>query len=101
MPEIVEYFCSYSICVGQKKNSTYPLSGSTAIALGRPKFFQKEKLCDLQYMYTVVPSKLSQVYQRPSRGADPGDIRGDRTGFDDLCRQFLAREGGIGPLLHF
>ena len=43
-----------SICVGQQKKwfSTYPLSGSTAIALGRPKFFQKRTL-------RLVPSKLA------------------------------------------
>ena len=34
-------------------------------------------------------------------GVDPGDIRGNSAGFSDLCRQFLARDGGIGPLLHF
>ena len=34
-------------------------------------------------------------------GVDPGDIRGNRAGFADFCSQCLARDGGIGPLLHF
>ena len=34
-------------------------------------------------------------------GGWPGDIGGNSTGFADFCHQFLAREGGIGPLLHF
>ena len=40
-------------------------------------------------------------YQRPSRGVDPGDIRGNSAEFSDRCRQFLARDGGIGMCLHF
>ena len=32
---------------------------------------------------------------------DPGDIRGNRAGFADFCCQFLAWDGGIGPLVHF
>ena len=32
---------------------------------------------------------------------DPGDIRGNSAGFAGFCRQCLARDGGIGPLLHF
>ena len=34
-------------------------------------------------------------------GVDPGDILGNSAEFADFCRQFLARDGGIGPLLHF
>ena len=34
-------------------------------------------------------------------GVDPGDTRGNSAGFPDFCRQCLARNGGIGPLLHF
>ena len=41
------------------------------------------------------------TYQRPSRGGDPGDIRGNSAGFADFCRQFLAQDRGIGPLLHY
>lgn len=41
------------------------------------------------------------TYQRPSRGVDPGDIRGNSAGFADFCRQVLARDGDIGPHLHF
>ena len=41
------------------------------------------------------------TYQRPSRGVDPGDIWGNSVGFADFWHQFLARDGGIGPLLHF
>ena len=41
------------------------------------------------------------TYQRPSWGVDPGDIGGNSAGFADFCRQFLARDGGIRPLLHF
>ena len=49
------------------------------------------------------------TYQRPStRGGgggreegDLGDIRGNSAGFADFFRQYLARERGIGPLLHF
>ena len=33
-------------------------------------------------------------------GVDPRDIRGNSAGFADFCCQFLARDGGIGPLLH-
>ena len=40
------------------------------------------------------------TYQRPSWSVDPGDIQGNSIGFADFCRQFLARDGGIGPLLH-
>ena len=29
------------------------------------------------------------------------DTRRNSTGLTDFCRQFLARDGGIGPLLHF
>ena len=31
----------------------------------------------------------------------PGDIRGNSAGFADFCRQFLAQDRGIGPLLHY
>ena len=34
-------------------------------------------------------------------GGDPGDIRGNSAGFAGFCRQCLAHDGGIGPLLHF
>ena len=34
-------------------------------------------------------------------GVDPRDIWGYSMGFADFCRQFLARDGGIEPLLHF
>ena len=35
-------------------------------------------------------------------GCTPGtSIRGHIAGFVDFCCQFLARDGGIGPLLHF
>ena len=34
------------------------------------------------------------TYQRPSRGVDPGDIRGNSAGFADYCRQVLARFRG-------
>ena len=36
-----------------------------------------------------------------SPGADLGDIRGNNVGFADFCYQCLARDGGIGLLLHF
>ena len=32
---------------------------------------------------------------------DPEDIRGNSAGFANFCRQFLAWDGSIGPLLHF
>ena len=35
------------------------------------------------------------------QGGDPGDMRGNSAGFADFCRQCLARDGGIGLLLHF
>ena len=41
------------------------------------------------------------AYQRPSRGVDHRDIRGNSAGFADFCHQFLARNPGIGPLLQF
>ena len=41
------------------------------------------------------------TYQRPSQGIDPGTYGGITTGLTDFYRQFLARDGGIGPLLHF
>ena len=44
---------------------------------------------------------FADVMQRPPRGVDPGDIRGNSAGFADFCGQFLARYGVIGPLLHF
>ena len=44
---------------------------------------------------------FADVMQRPPRGVDPGDIRGNSAGFADFCCRFLARDGGIGPLLHF
>ena len=34
-------------------------------------------------------------------GGDPGDIRRNSAGFADFCRQFLAQDRGIGPLLHY
>ena len=34
-------------------------------------------------------------------GVDPFDIRGNSAGFVEFCSQCLARDGGIGPLLHF
>ena len=34
-------------------------------------------------------------------GVDPWDIRGKSAGFVEFCSQCLARDGGIGPLLHF
>ena len=34
-------------------------------------------------------------------GGDPGDIRENNAGFADFCRQFLAQDGAIGPLLLF
>ena len=30
-----------------------------------------------------------------------GDVRGNSAGFSYFCRQFLARDGGVRPLLHF
>ena len=30
-----------------------------------------------------------------------GDMRRNSVGFADFCPQFLTRDGGIGPLLHF
>ena len=33
-------------------------------------------------------------------GIDPGDIQ-NSAGFADFCLQFLARDGGFGPLLRF
>ena len=50
-------------------------------------------------LYRIAPCLCT--YQRPSRGVDPRDIRGKGAGFADFCRQFLALDGGIGPLLHF
>ena len=41
------------------------------------------------------------TYQQPSQGVDPRDIQGNSAGLADICRQFLAQDGGIGPLLHF
>ena len=35
------------------------------------------------------------------QGGDSGDMRGNSAGFADFRRQCLARDGGIGPLLHF
>ena len=34
-------------------------------------------------------------------GVDPWDIRGNSAGFVEFCSQCLARDGSIGPLLHF
>ena len=34
-------------------------------------------------------------------GIDPWDIWGNRAGFIEFCSHCLARNGGIGPLLHF
>ena len=34
-------------------------------------------------------------------GGDPGDIRENSAGFAGFCCHCLARERGIGPLLHF
>ena len=34
-------------------------------------------------------------------GLTPGGIRGNGAGFADFCSQCLARDGGIGRLLHF
>ena len=34
-------------------------------------------------------------------GVDPVDIQGISAGFAECCRQCLAQDGGIGPLLHF
>ena len=34
-------------------------------------------------------------------GVDPGEIRGNSAGFADFCRRVLARDGGVGPPLHF
>ena len=34
-------------------------------------------------------------------GGWPRVRTGNSAGFADFCRQFLARDGGIGPLLHF
>ena len=50
---------------------------------------------------SVPATTLICTYQRPSQGVDSGDIRGNSAGFADFCRQFLARDVAIGPLLHF
>ena len=53
----------------------------------------------LRHVYQKI--LLNLMHLSPAiRGADPGDIRGNNAGFADFCCQFLAREGGIGPLLH-
>ena len=50
---------------------------------------------------SVPATTLICTYQRPSQGVDSGDIRVNSAGFADFCRQFLARDVAIGPLLHF
>ena len=50
---------------------------------------------------SVPATTLICTYQRPSQGVIFGDIRGNSAGFADFCRQFLARDVAIGPLLHF
>ena len=47
------------------------------------------KHCKIMHLSAAIP------------GLDPGDIGGNSAGFADFCCQFLARDGGIGPLLHF
>ena len=44
---------------------------------------------------------LSAAIPGGGGGGDPGDIRGNSAGFADFCRQFLAQDRGVGPLLHY
>ena len=55
----------------------------------------------MTYNFYCIELPYLCTYQRPSRGVDPGDIQENSAGFADFCRQFLARDGGIGLLLHF
>ena len=54
-----------------------------------------------KFSAAILEKGLLCTYQRPSRGGDPGDIRGNSAGFADFCRQFLAQDRGIGPRLHY
>ena len=79
-----------------------------------PRFLNNEeiegKLQNITVQYTVreqfwnffFPSLLLlSTLSAAIPGGWPGDVRGNSAGFADFRRQFLARNGGIGPLLHF
>ena len=52
-------------------------------------------------LFVINLTTFLYTYRRPSRGVDPGDIRGNSAGFANFWRPFLARDEGSGPLLHF
>ena len=61
-------------------------------SISSPLGFVIDRLNSTASLYRIAPCLCT--YQRPSRGVDPGDIRGKSAGFADFCRQFLALDGG-------
>ena len=52
-------------------------------------------------LYNITISLLYALISGHLGGVDPGDIQGNSAGFAGYCRQYLAQDGGIGPLLPF
>ena len=52
-------------------------------------------------LYNITISLLYALISGHPGGVDPGDIQGNSAGFAGYCRQYLAQDGGIGPLLPF
>ena len=63
------------------------------------KIKQKDSLVTELFSFTIV-MHLSAAIPGGGGGGDPGDIRGNSAGFAGFYCQCLARDGGIGPLLH-
>ena len=70
-------------------------------------FLKKQSLWSFSFiryktLQAVLQLRQSSLctYQRPSPGVDSVDIRWNSAGFADFCRQFLARDGAIGLLMH-
>ena len=55
--------------------------------------------CEGLFMSCFLPWVMNLSAAIP--GGWPRDIQGNSTGFADFCRQSLARDWSIGPLLHF
>ena len=85
---VVNFFSS-ARCSGEGSGFVTLFSAECTIGMVR-------ELTVLKHYGTMAIMHLAAIL-----GGDPGDIRGNSTGFAGLCCQYLTQDGGIGPLLQF
>ena len=98
MLEFVRRFCievcRYTTFVSQRDTNTKERYVNKLLTIGNLPANSLLVTLDVSSLYT------NALISGHPGGLTPGTYGGIARGFADFCCQFLARDGGIGPLLH-